>query len=269
MRGTSENYCELSVSGIGVRLDCDHAQLNRKLCERYQLFPAAGDIQLEGRVEWVSPASLSSISPPAIAFQDGVLHFTTPGYEGSIDIEKNKATLSFSSSHPVEEVDYFLRAIYALLLFRSGGVMIHGAGILRHRRAYLFIGYSGSGKTTIARLSEADLVLNDDLIAVTPDGDGWRACATPFWNPTQVQPNPTSGPLAAMFHLVQAKRVTVKAMSPGRSLAELLANLPVISADPGRSVSILDRALDLLRDVPAYQLHFLPDRSFWQVVEVL
>jgi hypothetical protein len=269
MPGISEDHCELSVSGIGVRLNCDHAQLNRKLCERYQFFPAAGNVQLEGRVEWLSPTSLSSVSPPAIAFREGVVHFTTPGYEGSIDVEKRKASLSFSSSHPVEDVDYFLRAIYAMLLFHFGGVMIHGAGILRHGRAYLFFGHSGVGKTTVARLSQADQVLNDDLIGVMPDGVGWRAYATPFWNPTQVQPNPTSGPLAALLHLVQARRVTLKVMSPGRALAELMANMPVISANPALGASIMDRALNLLHDVPAYQLHFLPDRSFWQVVEVL
>ena len=67
-----------------------------------------------------------------------------------------------------EEVEYFLRVIYALLVFQAGGLLFHAAGIVRDGQCYLFFGHSGSGKTTVARLSSTDLVLNDDLVVLIP-----------------------------------------------------------------------------------------------------
>ena len=63
----------------------------------------------------------------------------------------------------------FLRVTYALLLIRHGGFLFHSAGMIRNGCGYLFYGHSGSGKTTVSRLSQNHVtLLSDDLVAGPP-----------------------------------------------------------------------------------------------------
>jgi hypothetical protein len=136
----------------------------------------------------------------------------------------------------------------------------------------LFFGHSGSGKTTVARVSRDDIVLNDDLLLLIPGNSGenrkirWIANATPFWNPTQVSPSNHSGPVVGLYRLVQDIEVYLEPMGAGQALAELISNIPVIPDDPSRIEILLNRVNEFLESVPAYRLHFLPDDSFWNVI---
>ena len=257
----------LSIAGIGVAVRCNDASLAARLRRRYRAFPATGTIQLTARIDLAGQLRATALLDTGTTFRDGVLHFTAPGYEGFIDEKAGEAQLLLSSAQPLEEVDYFLRVAYALLALRAGGLLFHAAGIVRRGRGYLFFGHSGSGKTTVARLSPDDLVLNDDLVLLMPKGRRWVVHATPFWNPTQVRPTCRSVPLTAMFRLVQDKEVYLEEMGRGEMLAELVANVPVIPSDPIRSHKLLEVGRRLLRQVPIYRLHFRPDASFWRVVE--
>lgn len=264
---TTQHSCSLSIAGLTVCVSSDSTALVDRLCRRYQAFSGLGAAHLAVRVQVTGRRRISALLDTGMVFRDGLLHFTAPGYEGFIDEEGGVAELSLSSMQPVEDVDYFLRVAYALLAFRAGGLLFHAAGIVRGGGAYLFFGPSGGGKTTVARLSPDDLVLNDDLVLLMPRADGWEAYATPFWNPSQVRsPGPCSAPLAGMFRLVQDTAVYLEEMGPARALAELVSSVPVISADPARSLELLEVGRCLGDAVPVYRLHFLPDASFWDVV---
>jgi len=285
----------LSIAGIGVAVECNDASLAAGLRQRYRAFPAAGTVQLTARVHLTGQLRATALLDTGTVFRDGVLHFTAPGYEGFINEETGVARLLLSSTQPLEDVDYFLRVAYALLALRAGGLLFHAAGIVRKGRGYLFFGHSGSGKTTVAKLSPDDLVLSDDLVLLVPEGQRWVVHATPFWNPPLTSsplrppsPLPTlrlrsgqalgegkggwgvgvrAAPLAAMFCLAQDREVYLEEMGQGQALAELVANAPVIPGDPVRSRSLLELGQRLLCHLPIYRLHFLPDASFWNVVE--
>ncbi|MDI6891162.1 MAG: hypothetical protein QMC83_09560 [Thermodesulfovibrionales bacterium] len=76
--------------------------------------------------------------------------------------------------------DALLRVIYSLWLVKFGGLMVHAAGVKDHDGAYVFCGVSGSGKTTIARLSEDKVILGDELIAIRSFNGLYKAYGTPF-----------------------------------------------------------------------------------------
>jgi len=90
--------------------------------------------------------------------------------------------------------------------------------------------------------------------------------STPFWNLTQVEPKPLTAPLVAMYRLVQDKSVFLEPLKPGQALAEFVSNIPIISVNSEQSIALMERSMKLLRGVPVYRLHFLPDDSFWQVI---
>jgi len=258
----------LSIAGIGVTVECDDASVVAGLARRYRAFPATGSARLTARVRLAGGQRASALLDTGMVFQGGVLRFTGPGYEGFIDEAAGEARLLLSSAQPLEDVEYFLRVAYALLAFQAGGLLFHAAGIVRGRWAYLFFGHSGSGKTTVARLSSDAQVLNDDLVLLGREGEGWHVHSTPFWNPTQVRSGGVArAPLRALFHLVQDTEAYLEPLPPARGLAELVASTPVIPADPGRLSQLLAFHQRLLADVPAYDLHFLPDPSFWGLVD--
>lgn len=257
----------IAIAGLSVSVTCNDPAVVAKLQRRYRAYAAEGDVQLTAAVHLAGHQRQSALLDTGTVFREGVLQFTAAGYAGFIDEEAGEATLNLSSAQPAEEIDYFLRVVYALLAFHAGGLLIHAAGIVRDGRAYAFFGHSGSGKTTVARLSPAGQVLNDDLLVLMPTGDGWTACSTPFWNPSQVAPaGPRQAPLSALFQLVQDRAVYVEEMEPSQALAELVSSVPVISASPTRSGRLLARGQQILQAVPAHRLHFLPDASFWQVI---
>lgn len=263
----------VAIADSAVALTIDHAGLHQAVARRFQPFVVERTPALHLRVAYTGQERAHSLLDQGMHFQKGRLHFDAPGYVGRIDERAGTGHLTLSSRQPVEDVDYFLRVGAALLLYQLGGLMFHAAGIVRAGRAYLFFGYSGSGKTTVSRLSQAqgDTVLNDDLLFLlppVPDQPGqWTVHSTPFWNPTQVQPDRTgSAPLAALFRLVQAKQVFTSPMPAGQAVAEIMTSVPVLGLDPERSLGALARSRRLSQDLPVHHLHFLPDDSFWPVV---
>jgi hypothetical protein len=223
-------------------------------------------------------------------FQAGRLHFTADDYTGVIDLAQRRGQLTFTSLHPCEAADYFVRTALALLAFEAGGLLFHAAGLAYHDRGYAFFGHSGSGKTTVARVSSHARVLNDDLVVLWPGASHpaatrtreashpaamrtretpqWQLIATPFSNPTQVQPaGHQRVPLTALYRLIQDRRVFLEALDPAVATAEIVASSPIVCADPDRAAALLDRAAQLTRAVPVQRLHFLPDASFWDVID--
>jgi hypothetical protein len=201
-------------------------------------------------------------------FDRGVLHFTAAHCTGSIDVPGVNARLNVTAPHPFEPIDYCVRTALALLAFEAGGLLFHAAGLVRRGNGYAFFGHSGSGKTTVARVSADVVVLNDDLVVLLPLADWWLMHATPFSNPMQVTPaDPQSVLLYALYRLVQDRRVFLGPIDPAVAVAEVIANCPIVSADPDRAVALLARAEQLVNAVPVQRLHFLPNDSFWAVVQ--
>jgi hypothetical protein len=204
----------------------------------------------------------------AAAFNNGVLSLAGRGIEGVIDEASGTARADLPTPGAVERADYFLRAGFALLAYQEGGFLLHAAGVVRGGGALLFMGPSGSGKTTVTRFAREEQVLSDDLLLVLPGTKGWDACATPFWSVDQVPPRGDArAPVRALFRLRQDREVHLGPLGPGAALAELMAHIPVITLDPGRGEGLLRRGAKFLETIPAYDLHFQRDPSFWGVVE--
>jgi hypothetical protein len=259
--------CELAIAGLGARLICNDPALATALRGRYAAFPLHDSVLVSATITVAGAERAAPLHDPALDFDGDSVRFSTPTYTGWIDAAGGRAELTLSSAYALEDVEYFVRVIYALLAFRAGGLLFHAAGIVRDGRGYLFCGASGSGKTTVARLSPADQVLNDDLVILLPEHEHWIVHATPFWNPSQVRPDGNlHAPVAALLRLVQAPTVALEPMGVGQALAEAIANVPVLPANPAFGLALLLRGQQLLRTIPAYRLHFLPDPSFWLLV---
>jgi hypothetical protein len=258
---------KIAIAGLTLGLDCDSAVLRQQFSQRYAAFASQQPAVLSAQIEWQDALSNGALPLSYdFAFEHGRLVFALPDYQGEIDLASHHVVLHLRASQPFVGVEYFIRTIYALWLFEMGGLLLHSAGLVRDGAAYLFFGHSGSGKTTVSRLSPTATVLNDDLIALWPTATGWVAHSTPFWNPTQVKPVSNAAPLAGLFRLVQDQRVWLEDVTPALAVAELAASAPIVSADAQRSAMLVARCTQLLRQVSLKRLHFRKDDSFWDVV---
>ncbi len=196
--------------------------------------------------------------------QGGVCTLAAPGFEGEVSAVTGAAHLRAHPKAEPADIGYFLRVVLAVQAFARGGMLFHTAAIVHRGQGYALFGVSGSGKTTAAHFSAPDAVLNDDLVLLWPSVAGWQMYATPFG---KRRGDVRVAPLRALLRLIKAPDVALVPLSAGRALGELVANTPVLSADPLWLPEVMARWEALLSVVPVYALHFRRDATFWEVID--
>lgn len=168
----------------------------------------------------------------------------------------------------------FLRVLVAYRLLETGGALVHSAGVVEEGRAHLFLGPSGAGKTTLARLARnaGRAVLSDDMNAVvTPSGSrGFRVDRLPFAGDLgQTAESGGNHPLAGLFRLEKGPEVRLEGLSAARALATLLACCPFVNADPHRREALEANLERVLASVAMGRLAFPRQGPFEEIAAVL
>lgn len=152
------------------------------------------------------------------------------------------------------------RAVILGRLCHLDGVMIHSSSVLVDGKVLIFAGMSGAGKTTLARLWQANgaILLNDERNLIHGRKGSIRAGASP-WHGEENRVNPATGPLAGIFFLNQAPSNRLHPLPLSESLPKLLttAFIPVFMPEgPNRT---LETCQAILEGVPAFGMDFTPD----------
>ena len=258
----------VQVANITVNLGCSRQDIAEALALRYRQFLGRPDDPARLHVRLlVEPSTMQSDLSNAIpAYRDDKISFQGQGYSGWIDLKDGEGFLELHSAYPVEEIDYFLRIAFAWLIFKSGGMLFHAAGVRHLERAFVFFGPSGAGKTTVAQLSADYEVMNDDLLMLQFHNGKWWATSTPFTNPSQVAPAPGTAPLVGLYRLVQDQEVSLESMPAAEATAAVLSCVPLIAAVPAFAMELISRCSSLVRAMPVYRLHFRKEASFWELL---
>jgi hypothetical protein len=167
----------------------------------------------------------------------------------------------------------YLRILAAYTSLKLGGLFLHSAGIVVNKRAFLFIGRSGAGKTTICRqaMESGHTILSDDANIALPAGSGFQAGPVPFAGELgQVNTDfVTTWPVAGIFWLEQRAKAAIEAVDPARQTAKMLACCPVVNVDPFRLDPLLNTIEKFLQQVPLRTLCFRRDQPFAVIRELL
>jgi len=149
-------------------------------------------------------------------------------------------------------------------LTREKAVELHGCGIVAGPNAtgYLFIGHSGAGKSTTARLwteHENVHILSDDRIIVREHSGEMLMYGTP-WHGEAAYASPASAPLSGIFVLEHGLGNAITRLSRSQAVSELFAR----SFVPFHRHEYVSAALDVLQrvadTVPCYRYAFEPDQ---------
>ena len=153
-------------------------------------------------------------------------------------------------------LDTVLRVIFATLLPRAGGMLIHACGLRHASVGVIFPGQSGAGKTTLARKApDADDVLSDEIVAVRRLDDGWRVFGTPFWGDfARGGISMRSWPLRTVAFLTQTREMGMTPITSSDATLRLLGcfmSFAVDRASVERSLAIAIQLCAEVRSVEA------------------
>jgi hypothetical protein len=149
-------------------------------------------------------------------------------------------------------------------LARGRGVEIHGCGLVdRGTGGHLFLGHSGAGKSTTARLwrsLRAAHVLSDDRIILREQSNEIWMHGTP-WHGEAGFASPEKTKVKRIFVLEHGDRNEILPLPQARAVAELFARCFPPFYSQGPLAFTLFFLHQLTNRVPCYRFRFVPDGS--------
>lgn len=187
-----------------------------------------------------------------------VARFDSSFTRGTIFMRPDILPLELSPlDYPLDEV------LIANLLGRGRGVELHSCGVIDARgRGHLFVGVSGAGKTTTARLwgdTASGIVSDDRVIVREHDGAMWMY-GTPWHGEAELS-LATRVPLHGVYLLVKSSVNELRALPHATAVARLFG----CAFPPFYDRAAVDFTLGMLdriaAAVPVRELHFTRDRA--------
>ena len=274
------------IGEVSFALNGNSANDVRGDSELAQFAARDSDPNIEVNVLWVDslrPQSAESAFDSGATWRmlrcdDGLLfEFTSPVLEAApyktlcVDSSFRKAELTLSRDAlrhcpEISPVEYPVceLLITNYLAWRGAGVEVHGCGLVDSQTGgHLFLGHSGAGKSTTARLWQSlrdpEILSDDRLILRLHDGELWMH-GTP-WHGEAAFALPKKSRLNKIHILQHGVKNKFSVVPAGRALAEIFAR----SFPPFHSSQAVERTLEFLKNVvdlvPCYQFEFVPDSS--------
>jgi len=276
----------LRIAGLTIGVRCDdprvHCRFDGPVTQFFVDGPAATDIDLD-------VALLEHYEPPrgALLFESGAVWRMyaegdgvriecqtdvvgkTPYSVATFDRDFTRGTIRVSLTRPFNPLEYPLdEVLMANLLGRGRGVELHGCGVVDQSGAgHLFVGQSGAGKTTIARMwgdKAREIVSDDRVIVREEDGRLWMH-GTP-WHGEAELASPSRAPLAGVYLLTQAKDNELCELHSAVAVARLFGCTfpPFHDAEAiAFTMSMLER---IVSHVPVRELRFTLDRAALELI---
>jgi hypothetical protein len=158
---------------------------------------------------------------------------------------------------------------YVLSTILSGdGAVIHAAGVSDKGKGLIFAGVSGAGKSTIASLwkSRDCTVLSEDTVIIRKRGDNYQIYGTPWAKNIQLS-SPETCILDGIFFIRHALQNTVTPVEG--TLTSLLRHTFCPRWDRAAMQGTMEFLSGLAREVPCYNLGFVPDESVVDLVRTV
>ena len=230
----------------------------------------------KGVIATLNPLATSYL---AEADSDGKLYKTNTGYTYCIYPRNNEAkTTLFSidcstnvittNSQPTNIVDlsilrFGIWVMFGIVLTKHNGVAIHSSAITTDCRCAIFLGESGTGKSTHTRLWRENIegakLLNDDSPIVRIIDNQVRVYGSPWSGKTPCYKS-ENYPLAGICRIVQAPHNKIVRLSTIAAIGALLPSCPPMFAhDAKLQDAICGIVGTILRSTPVYRLECLPD----------
>lgn len=272
----THNSLGMSIAGISILISSESQEFVAQIRERYANFIADGmDPSIKIRVESlpsqdveINAVVADESQPPRVSFNNSkeMWIIAYPGFFGEFNL-KNGAGRAVFGLHPAG-LNSFLRFVYSLILLKRLGFLVHASSLIKNGRAYIFPGKSGVGKTTIAQLSPEATLLSDDISLVKIIKGDFIAFGTPFWGALAVGGENVFAPISGIYFPIKDRENFLRKLTPQQALEKLLPNVVCFARNNEEfSKQLFNLCSDFVTKKPAYELHFLPDPTFWRCID--
>lgn len=229
-------------------------------CEVAPLRPLSGPVTYSAGRAW--DLRRHEDGAEEIVFRGGA-EFGTDVWQLSLDSAFRRGTLVEAPVMPDRTVRAdgypLLEYIVARLLARHDGALIHASTAIVDGGAYVFVGHSGAGKSTIASIAEAEgaRIPTDDRTILTVRDGLPMAWGTP-WHGSLIRKSPEGAPLRGLFLLQKAREDRCEPLPGNRAVKELFVRLIQPRLHP-REVQLTLEVLErIVERIPVSILHFRP-----------
>jgi len=172
---------------------------------------------------------------------------------------------SFKLDQPVYPLEYPLDELTVThFLAMREGVEVHACGVLvPSGEAYLFVGQSGAGKTTMARLYQKlnqVKILSDDRIVLRRKNHGIWMYGTPWHGEAEIA-SPEKGRLTKIFFLRHGERNKLVHLGKAEAASRLFTSCFPPFYDQKAIEFILAFLEEVVEKIPCHELTFFPDEQ--------
>lgn len=179
---------------------------------------------------------------------DRILSLDAAGHTGTIVMNPTRCpdpAARYPLEYPLEEL------LFRHLMADRDALLVHACGVSWRGDGYLFVGSSGAGKSTTARLWRAAgaTVLNDDRVVLDAGRDCLRIHPTP-WFGEHPEVGGEPAPLRALYLLRQGDRVAYEPLRPSAAAALIFAKSFPPLWDPRRMARTLETLGRICQRIP-------------------
>jgi hypothetical protein len=257
----------IAIGGMPIRIRLNDADFLGMLQERYAGFvTSAENAAFEFEIDLAPPGLISADEDVRVRLHGGQWHLDRGDFHAEWNASSARGRIR-QTANPYS-IDAVLRIVHTILLAREGGFLVHAASAVRNRRAFIFAGVSGAGKTTISRLAPPDAtLLTDEISYVRKQADGsYSAFGTPFTGELAKLGENIQAPLEALYLLKQGPENRIEPVNGIEATRALLSNILFFAEDAALVRQVFDAACEFISRVPVYRLTFLPDSRVWEMI---
>ena len=181
--------------------------------------------------------------------------------EAGLDFRQVSAKLKWEDPYVPAVLCSMLRIVFAQAALLHSAVSLHSSTVVKDGKAYMFMGRSGTGKSTHSRLWIQHLgaaLLNDDnpIVRIV---DGKALVYGSPWSGKTPCYKDKSAPIAAMVRLAQAPENRFERKSEIEAFAILLPGCSVLRFDRNLYGNLCETLIELAEMVCVGEMRCLPD----------
>lgn len=185
-------------------------------------------------------------------------------YQIEVDSEYKSATIS---AYDELALKHALTNLYSsFIVHHNWGLLLHSSCAIEKRKAHIFAGQSGAGKSTAAKLSFPRCLLSDEATLLKITSSGVTVYNSPFRSELEAEPFEGSVELASIQLLHQALQNNRLKSTKSDALLQLMDKVFFWPRSQEETKAILKLMTLLVMQVPVYDLYFQKNNTFWELI---